>query len=323
MTSKGQEKMSATIPQTLGVDISKDSLDVHLHPDGGTRKFSNNTRGLSALISWLGQTQLARVVFEPTGAYHHAFERRLGQAGLPLVKVNPLQARRFAEAIGQRAKTDAVDAAMLARFGALVQLPPRVLISETLDAMKELLVARRALVKDRVAALNRDQVLRSPLLKRLADQRLRQIERQLATVDAALRELCRGDADLRARLDILVSIPGIGELTALTMLIEMPELGSLEHKCIASLAGLAPVARDSGKHSGKRFIRGGRAHLRQALYMPALVAIRFNATMKEKYQAFIANGKPPKVAITAIMRKLVILANALLRDHRQWTPNAA
>lgn len=134
-----------------------------------------------------------------------------------------------------------------------------------------------------------------------------------------MRALCRADVELRERLDILVSIPAIGETTALTMLIEMPEPGAIENKCAASLAGLAPVARDSGQH----FIRAGRAHLRQALYMSALVAIRFNANMKAKYQALIAVGKPPKVAITAIMRKLGILANVLLREQRTWTPKAA
>jgi hypothetical protein len=137
--------------------------------------------------------------------------------------------------------------------------------------MKELLVARRALVKDRTAALNRDKMLRSPLLKRLIAQRLRQVERQIEAIDAALRALCVADADLKARLAILVSIPGIGEATALALLIEMPELGFIENKCVASLAGLAPIARDSGQSRGKRSIRGGRAHLRQALYMPALV----------------------------------------------------
>lgn len=310
--------MTATVAQIAGVDISKASLDVSLHPNGLARQFTNDPAGLAALLGWLKNASVDRVVFEPTGAYHHGFERGLGRAGLKLVKVNPLQARRFAEAIGRRAKTDRVDAAMLARFGALCQLPDRPMVSETIATMKELLLARRALVKDRVAALNRDQVLRSSLLKRLAAQRLRQIARQIAAIDAALRQLCEADAALKARLAILVSIPGIGELTALTMVIEMPELGSLENNCAASLAGLAPVARDSGQHSGKRFIRGGRAPLRQALYMPALVAIRFNPAMKAKYQAFIAAGKPPKVAIAAIMRKLVVLANALLREGRAW-----
>jgi transposase len=270
-----------------------------------------------------GGFAVARVAFEPTGAYHHAFERRLAEAGLPLVKVNPRQARRFAEAIGHHAKTDAVDAAMLARFAALLEPPVRPVVSATLDAMKELQVARRALVKDRVAARNRDHTHRSPLLRRQARQRLRQIDRQLAAIDAALHAELAADPALQARFEILVSIPGVGQATAFAMLVEMPELGGLAHKGAASLAGLAPIARDSGQRSGKRFIRGGRRHLRQALYMPALVAVRFDAAMKAKYQALRAAGKPPKVALTAIMRKLLILANALLRDGRAWSPNPA
>lgn len=315
--------MTVTIAQTVGVDISKLTLDVYLHPQATARQFPNTAVGIKALLAWLSQTSVHRVIFEPTGAYHHRLERQLGDVGIPMVKVNPLQARRFAEAIGQRAKTDAVDAAMLARFGALDALQTRPVVSQTISDMKELLVARRGLVKDRVAAANRNHVLRSPLLRRLADQRLRQVERQIAAIDVALRALCRADAELKARLDILVSIPAIGEATALTMLIEMPELGTMDNKCVASLAGLAPIARDSGQHSGKRFIRAGRTHLRQALYMPALVAIRFNADMKAKYQAMRAAGKPPKVAITAVMRKLAILANVLLREQRNWTPKAA
>jgi transposase len=149
--------------------------------------------------------------------------------------------------------------------------------------MKELHVARRALVKDRTAAMNRDHVRRSALLKRQAVQRLTQIERQIAAIDTALRALLAADPVLKARFDILVGIPGVGETTALIMLVEMPELGELEHRCAASLAGLAPNARDSGQYRGKRFIRGGRANLRQAIYMPALVAVRFNADLKAKY----------------------------------------
>jgi transposase len=179
------------------------------------------------------------------------------------------------------------------------------------------------LVKDRVAASNRNHVYRAPLLKQLAGQRLRQGQRQIAAIDAASRALCHADAEIRARLDILVSIPAIGEATALAMLIKMPELGTMDNKCASSLAGLAPMARDSGQLSGKRFVRGGRAHLRQALYMPALVAIRYNADTKAKYQALVAAGKPPKVAFTAIMRKLVILANVRLREQQNWAPKIA
>ncbi len=197
------------------------------------------------------------------------------------------------------------------------------MISAGLEEMKELHVARRALVKDRTAAMNRNHTRRSALFKRQAARRLAQIERQIAAIDAALRTFLAADPALKARFDILVSIPGVGETTAPIMLVEMPKLGTLEHRCAASLAGLAPLARDSDQHRGKRFIRGGRAHLRQAIYMPALVAVRFNASLKAKYDALRAVGKAPKVALTAVMRKLVILANALLRDNRAWSAKIA
>lgn len=315
--------MPDTIAQSVGVDIAKDTLDAHLHPAGRVRRFGNDAKGCAALIAWLEDFAIARIAFEPTGAYHRAFERRLAGAGLPLVKVNPRQARRFAEAIGRHAKTDTVDAAMLARFAALLEPPVRPVVSATLDAMKELHGARRALVKDRVAARNRSHTHRSALLKRQAQQRLRQIDRQIAAIDTALHATLAADPVLQARFDILVSIPGVGGATAFAMLVEMPELGALEHKGAASLAGLAPIAWDSGQHRGKRCIRGGRAPLRQALYMPALVAVRFDAAMKARYDALLAAGKPPKVALIAIMRKLLILANALLRDGRIWSPKLA
>jgi transposase len=315
--------MPDTIAQSVGVDIAKDTLDVHLHPAGRVRRFGNDAKGCAALIAWLEDVAIARVAFEPTGAYHRAFERSLAEAGLPLVKVNPRQARRFAEAIGRHAKTDAVDAAMLARFAALLEPPLRPVVSATLDTMKELHGARRALVKDRVAARNRSHTYHAALLKRQAQQRLRQIERQIAAIDTALHATLAADPVLQARFDILISIPGVGAATAFAMLVEMPELGALAHKGAASLAGLAPMARDSGQHRGKRRIRGGRSHLRQALYLPALVAVRFEAAMKAKYEALLAAGKPPKVALVAIMRKLLILANALLRDGRTWAPKLA
>lgn len=315
--------METNIAQNVGVDICKATVDAHLHPAGIARQFTNDAKGLKALMGWLGGRQVTRVVYEPTGRYHHAFERRLGGAGLALAKVNPRQARRFAEAIGCNAKTDAVDAAMLARMGALLELPSRPIASKTLDNMKELQVARLGLVKDRTAAKNREHVCRSALLKRHAAQRLAQIDRQIAAIDAELKASLSREPDLAARFDVLVSIPGIGEITAIAMLIDMPELGTLDSKQVASLAGLAPIARDSGQHRGKRHIRGGRAELRHALYMPALVAIRFNPDLKAKYIALVAAGKPAKVAITAVMRKLIILANSLLKTGRPWTPKPA
>lgn len=242
---------------------------------------------------------------------------------MPLAKINPRQARRFTEACGTLAKTDAIDAAMLARFGALLAPQTHEPVSQTLDEMKQLHGARSALVKDRTAILNRQKQLRSVLLKRLASRRLRQIQSQIDAIDAALKALRDADLTLKARFGIRISIPGIGEATAFAMLIEMPELGSLGNSQAASLAGLAPVARDSGAWKGKRAIRGGRASLRQAIYMPALVATRFNPDFKAKYNAMTAAGKLAKVAITAIMRKLVVLAKTLLKKRQNWQSKPA
>jgi transposase len=287
MTSMGQEKMSKPLAPsadqvTIGIDISKDRLDVHVHPEGGIQQFTNDRAGHARLIAWIAPKQPARIIFEATGAYHRALHQALTKAALPGVRINPWQARRFAEATGRRVKTDPVDAALLARLGATLQpdIPPA--REATTDTLAELLapsfacsVARRALIKDRTAALNRGKNLTLPLLK---CQNQQQIEAQIKAIDSEQAALVAKQQRLKARFDILLSIPGLGAVSALAMLIDMPELGSIENKQAASLGGLAPITRQSGSWRGKSFIRGGRAQLRQALYMPALVAIRFNST---------------------------------------------
>jgi transposase len=239
---------------------------------------------------------------------------------LPGVKVNPLQARRFAEAIGKLAKTDRCDAAMLARMGAALELQARPIVSETLDKMKEFVTARDALVKTRVADVTRGHELRSPKLKAQLAARLRQIDRQIAAIEKELKEMRRADPDVQERYDILISIPGVGDVTAYVLIVHMSELGSLDPAQAACLAGVAPLADDSGKSSGQRSIRGGRARVREALYMAALSASAHHPEYSLKYEAMLKAGKLKKVALVAIMRKLLILANALLRDKRKWTP---
>ena len=324
MTSKGAEKMQN---DTIGVDVSKDHLDAHRLADGASRRFANDKCGHRAFMKWFAQTPVQRVVFEPTGPYHRAFERAferaLGATGASFVKVNPRQARRCAEAIGSLAKTDRLDAAMLARMGAMLELKARPPRSEALLELKELHLAREALVKDRTAAKNRGKVLGAPLLKRQNAQRLEQIKRQITAIEAAILERVQADPDLAQRFAILTTIPGVSAITAFALLIEMPELGALEPGQAASLAGLAPVARQSGRWTGRAFIRGGRASVRQAIYMPALVATRFNPDLKIRYTQLINAGKPAKVALTAVMRKLILLANALLKANRRWTPKPA
>lgn len=313
--------MSNTIARIVGIDISKERLDIHLLPDGDERSFANNHTGLAELARWLKPFKLERIVFEATGAYHRLLERVLGEKGLPLVKMNAQHTRAFAKAAGRLSKTDRIDAAMLARFGAVMTPEIRPLRSQALAALGELVAARRALIKERTATLNRQKNLTISLLERQAGQRLKQIAAQIEAIDAECRKLIAAEAELARRCEILTSIPGLGEATAFAIIADMPELGTLANKQAASLAGLAPVDRQSGQWKGKSFVQGGRSRLRQALYMPALVAIRFNHPLKAKYEALRKTGKPAKLAITAIMRKLIVLANALIRDGRNWSPS--
>lgn len=305
---------------TIGVDISKDHLDAHRLPDGAARQFPNTRPGYKAFIAWAGH-DLLRVVYEPTGAYHRAFEAECAAANLPLRKINPLQARRFAEAIGTRAKTDRVDAILLARMGMMLDLQPTRVADKALRDLKELRQVHTALIAERTRLRNRIKTLTVALAKRLHTQRLKRIEQEIEAIINAIMARIEGDPVMAQRFAILSSIPGLGPIATMTLIIEMPELGQLDAKQAASLAGLAPMTRQSGQWTGKARIIGGRKDLRDALFMPALVACRHNADLAAKYQALITAGKPAKLAITAVMRKLVILANALVKADRKWQPN--
>lgn len=306
----------------IGVDISKDHFDAHRLPDRAARQFNNTKAGVRAFLAWAG-ADVGRVVFEPTGPCHRLFESACAKAGLALCKVNPKNARRFAEAIGVLAKTDRVDAAILARMGRLDELPSTPVADDGLYALRELMGARRALIRERTRIKNREKNLTLPLLKEQHRSRLDRIAKEIAAIDADIRTAIAQDKILARRFEILTSIPGVAEQTAFVFLIDMPELGTMEGKQAAALSGLAPRTRQSGQWRGRAAIGGGRKTLRDAIYMPALVATRFNDDFKEKYDQLIKAGKPAKLAITVVMRKLVILANALIRDNRKWSPKIA
>lgn len=307
---------------TIGVDISKAHLDVYRLPDEARGQFDNNAGGFRDLVKWIGTLSVERIVYEPTGSYHLDMEAALARVDLPLVKMNPLHARRFAQACGTRTKTDEVDARMLARAGVAMQPDHTSVPSPIQRDLKALQIARMALIKDRTAAKNRAKQIKVALLKRQNARRLRQIENDLQAIEQAMMTLIETDDATARDFQIVCSIPGIGGITAAALLVELPELGRLTSKKAASLAGLAPYTRQSGQWKGASFIGAGRKFLRNALYMPALVACRYNPDMKAKYQQLINAGKPAKVAITAIMRKLIILANALTKNNRKWLPNS-
>ena len=269
-------------PTVVGIDISKTHLDTYMAPAGKAARFTNDSAGFKALIAWIDQP-VRSVVYEPTGPWHRAFEEALLQAGLPLARANPLQARRFAQAMGQRAKTDAVDARVLAQMGTALPLRPTEASPPTHRALEELQVARDALVTDRTAARNRQKHLRHRLLKQQNKTRLSQIDRHLAAVDAEIGKRLAEDVGLARRTEILTSIPGVSSITAAGLLTRMPELGRLDAKAVASLAGLAPVTRQSGAWQGRSFIQGGRPRVRRLLYMPALAAARCNPDLRAKW----------------------------------------
>ena len=237
--------------------------------------------------------------------------------------MNPLQARRFAQSKGSRVKTDAVDAKMLAQMGAAFDLEPSAPMSQNMRDLKEMQIARMALVTDRTRLLNRLKTQTLAINKRHTTARLTQITRQIHDLDGEIQASIAVDQPTARAHQILCSIPGIGAVTAAAVLIEMPEIGTMNRKQVASLAGLAPMTRQSGQWNGKAFIQGGRKHLRDALYMPALVAMRFNPDLKAIYDNLRAAGKPAKVALTALMRKLIELANTLVKADRIWIPKGA
>ena len=305
---------------TIGVDVSKDQLDIYVLPSGDAMTVKNTGHGFRKLVRWFRKLDPEIIVFEPTGSYHRAFEQAMHSAGFAICKVNPLYARRFAQAVGVLAKTDRVDAALLARMGLALDLEPQQPHSETVILLREVLMSRRGLMKERTATLNWQKVLTHPLLKRQCAARLRQIEGQVKQLNNELRKIIRADDQLERRVAILTSIPGISDVTAFTLMVELPELGTLSSSQIASLAGLAPMTRESGKWKGKSFIQGGRAILRHSMYMPALVATRYNPDMRALYERLVATGKPAKVALTAVMRKLIILANTLVKADQAWEP---
>ena len=311
-----------SILHTIGIDISKDWLDIFAAPEGRASRFSNDPTGFRKLIAWIG-SGVDRIAYEPTGPFHRDFEDALLKAGLPLYAINPFQVRSFARSLGRRAKTDAVDARMLATMASAIEdLRPTRSKSEGQRDLAELQLVRDALVGDRVAITNRGKHLRIPVAKQLNQQRLKQIQRQLKRINTEIRKLLQAEEALERQREILTSIPGISDVTAAGLIIHMPELGTLTGSRAASLAGLAPVTRESGSYKGRSFIQGGRHHVRRLLYMPAVVAIRCNPDLKRTYAALVAKGKPPKVALTAVMRKLLVLANTLIQQDRIWTTHA-
>lgn len=320
MQGKIMSEHSAARPVYVGVDVCKERLDVYLHPTGRHLSIANSCDGLKRLIQALAGLETALVVMEATGKYHRTAQRKLTQAGARVAVVNPLRARLFAEAIGALAKTDRIDARILAVMGATLDPQARPPAPTQVEALQELVRARSAAVADLTRLKNRYAEAQTAFLKAELRRQIANAERSIARLCAEIEKRIADDPALKRRRRILTSIPGIGPTVAAVLLTDCAELGTLSPKAAALLAGLAPIARDTGETSGQRHIRGGRKSLRNALYMAALAAARFNPTLKAFYQHLREQGKRPKVALTAVMRKIIILANTLIKNDREWAP---
>jgi transposase len=309
-------------PVYVGIDVAKATLDVAVHPTAARWTVAHTEREVAALTTRLTPLTPALVVLEATGGLEGPLAGALAAAGLPVVVVNPRQVRDFAKATGRLAKTDALDAAVLAHFAAAVRPTPRPLPDAATQALAALVTRRRQLVEMLTAERNR--LAQAPRALRAEIQaHITWLQRRLGRLDDDLNEAIRTSPAWRAQDDLLQSVPGVGPVLSATLLASLPELGRLDRKAIAALVGVAPLNRDSGALRGRRMVWGGRAAVRAVLYMGALVAVRHNPVLRAFYQRLRAAGKLPKVALTACMRKLLTILNAMLKQQTRWNPRYA
>jgi transposase len=302
-----------------GIDVSKRRLDVRLLPGRDAFCVANDPEGIDELIRRLEEAHPELVVLEATGRYERPVASAIAASGIAVAVVNPRQARDFAKATGKLAKTDKIDAEVLARFASAVSPKPSVLPDEEAQALQAILARRRQILEMLVAEKNRLQMAPEAVAKRIAAH-LKWLQKELIRTDGDLDEAIAESETWRRNEGLLRSVPGVGPVLARTLLAELPELGSLAPKRLCSLVGVAPFNRDSGKLRGKREVWGGRAPVRAALYMGTLVATRHNPVLKEFYGRLLGAGKPKKVALVACMRKLLTILSAMMRDGVPWSP---
>lgn len=306
----------------IGIDVSKDRLDVHVLPSQDTFHVPRDGAGIAELCGRLAPLAPGAVALEATGGFETVVAAGLASAGLPVVVVNPAQVRAFAQALGQRAKTDPIDAAVIARFTQATKPAIRPLPDAETRLLADLVARRRQIVA--MIGAERQREKRAPARIQKSIRRLiKALEKELASVDVDIDGAVRGSPAWREKEDLLVSVPGVGPTIARTLLAEMPELGSLDRRQIAALAGLAPWTRQSGQWRGKSFIGGGRASVRTALFLGAMVGARHNPILKAFRDKLVAAGKPKMVALVATARKLLTILNAILRSTTPWQPQSA
>jgi len=303
----------------VGIDVAKDRLDVAVRPSGELFVVERNAAGLEQLTARLGALVPRLVALEATGGFETVAAAALAAAGLPVVVVNPAQVRAFAKAIGQRAKTDPIDAAVIAHFAEATKPELRALPDEATRLLADL-VARRRQIVEMIGAERQREKRATARLKRSIARLIKALEKELVSVDTDIDDAVRASPAWCEKENLLASVPGIGSIIARTLIAELPELGRLGRKQIAALAGLAPFTRQSGQWRGRSFIGGGRTSVRTALFMGAMAARRHNPILKAFFDRLVAAGKPKMVALIAVARKLLTILNAVLRDQKPWQP---
>jgi transposase len=302
----------------VGIDVSKARLDVHVHPTGEVFDVANDETGVEALVSRLQAVSPALIVLEATGRQEVLAAAGLWAAGLPVAIVNAAQVKSFALALNRRAKTDALDAEAIARFAEAVKPAIRPLPDAQTAALEALVTRRRQVLRMRVSEQQRLQQTTDKLMRQSIKRMIEALTLELERLDGEIDKTIRASPVWRVREDLMASVPGVGKLTARTLMAEMPELGSLSPKAAASLAGLAPFTRQSGQWKGRSFTGGGRAGVRTALFMAALSAKKHNPPLAETYNRMLAAGKPKMVALIAVARRLLTILNAIVRDQKPW-----
>lgn len=305
--------------KVVGIDVSKASLDVAVLPAGEVLQFANDANGVDALRTKLSSSSVDLVVMEATGGYETSVATALVGTGLRVAVVNPRQIRDFAKATGRLAKTDRIDALVIAAFGEAIEPEIVRLPDEDARELEALLVRRRQLVTMRVQEVNRLGLMQGPMRKNIKAH-IEWLEKQIDRLDIDLTAALRSSPAWRAKDELLRSFKGVGPITSGTLLVALPELGQLDRRAIAALVGLAPFNRDSGVMRGRRSIYGGRSQVRTLLYMAATTAIRSNPVIRAFYEQLTARGKPHKVAMVACMRKMLTILNAMVRQSAPWTP---
>jgi transposase len=314
--------MSRGYDKFVGIDVSKDALDVHGLPAGSASRFDNTAAGRAKLLTLLPPAGACLSVVEATGGHERDLVAEAVTAGHHIAVVNPRQVRDFAKALGLLAKTDLIDAAVIARFAETTRPVPQG-YDERQEQFRELIVRRRQLLDHRTAEKNRCEMGHSPLVRKSVLKLIETLNKDLKRIEKAILQLVESNDDWRGRYKRLTSVPGVGEQTAATLMAELPELGRLNRQQVAALVGVAPFNRDSGQFQGRRTIWGGRSSVRNVLYMAALSAKKHNPVIRAFAARLLAKGKPPKLVLTACMRKLLVILNAMLRSEEMWGPRLA